>query len=59
MQFGPRVCLLAVFAIELLLAQVFRMGKLPCSPLQEPVKEMELALPNFAHPGLKQPSGLG
>lgn len=58
MQFRPRVCLLAAFAIVSLLAQVFRKRQLPRPSLQEPVKEMELALPTFAHPGLKQPSGL-
>ena len=34
MQFGPRVCLLAAFAIVPLLAQVFRKGQLPHSPLR-------------------------
>lgn len=59
MQFELTVCLLAAFATMPLLAQVFKKGQLPRSPLQEPVEEEELALLTFADPGLKQPSGPG
>lgn len=58
-QFGPRVCLLAAFAIVPLLAQIFRKRQLPRSPFWESVKERELALPTFAYPRLRQPSALG
>lgn len=39
MQFGLTVCLLVAFATVHLLAQVFKKGQLPQSPLQESVEE--------------------
>lgn len=55
MQFEPRVCLPAAFAIVPLLVQIFRKGQLPHSPLQEPVKDMELALPPLLIQGPSSP----
>lgn len=55
MQFGPRVCLLAAFAIVLLLAQVFRMGNSLAPPYRNLLKRWSLLCPTLLIQGSSSP----
>lgn len=59
MHFELPVCLQAAFATMPLLAQVFKKGQLPPSPLQEPDEEEELALLTLLIQGSSSPQDQG